>query len=653
MDELKNEQLVDQGSGQTSSVAISQCGNGVDSSSVTINQCTNHTEGSSEAGSGDKPVKHPRKKSGAKTRRRQKGTGGLQLEKSGMYTVRCLINGKRVSKSTGTKDKDEAEQFLKKFLAPYVKDDPEQTYDNIQAAVMTEKQLAKIRAARGPQMKLADAWTEYVKSPMRRDLAQTTLDGKKQVFADFMKFMKKTFPEVLEVRKVTREHTETYLNIIRPDCSSTTYNNRLCVLREMYRVLMKKAMAEENPWEGYRLRPDDSHTRRELTVEELARLVDMASREGFEWRFLFAIAMYTGLRLGDCCKLTWSEVDIVRSIIQKIPEKTKKYRKGRPITVPIHKVLSDLLLQTPVDKRTGYVLPQIGAWATMGHAGMGRIHHRIGKIFHNAGIVTAVKVEGRKHKAPEAGFHSLRHTFVSLSANAGVPLHIIQSIVGHESKAMTLHYFHESLPALQQAVEAIPSISETGEVEQGEVALPDANRMYNRLPVASQPQLPPPAAILPAPVPQVAPEAPVEAAQGVSEDGIARTPTDAEKPLEGRNAARNAMRREKKLADVETANAAAANMGGWGLDNEKASHLKTVNNARKQEWISRCIRKWCVRSKVALLHGSTKLIGLGGWSFLSELWDMGVPMLPDEAVEKLEVFLRAKGVRGQIKSYLK
>ena len=43
-------------------------------------------------------------------RRRSKGLGGLQLEKTGIWTVRCLINGKRVSKSTGTRDREEAEQ---------------------------------------------------------------------------------------------------------------------------------------------------------------------------------------------------------------------------------------------------------------------------------------------------------------------------------------------------------------------------------------------------------------------------------------------------------------------------------------------------------------------------------------------------------------
>ena len=53
---------------------------------------------------------------------------------------------------------------------------------------------------------------------------------------------------------------------------------------------------------------------------------------------------------------------------------------------------------------------------------------------------------------------SRRHTFVSFAANAGVPLHIVQSIVGHESTAMTRHYYHENITALKSAVAAIPTL---------------------------------------------------------------------------------------------------------------------------------------------------------------------------------------------------
>ena len=80
------------------------------------------------------------------------------------------------------------------------------------------------------------------------------------------------------------------------------------------------------------------------------------------------------------------------------------------------------------------------------------------RIFKAANITMSVRLEGRHRRTPEATFHSLRHTFVSFAANAGVPLHIVQSIVGHESTAMTRHYYHENLGALRSAVSAIPAL---------------------------------------------------------------------------------------------------------------------------------------------------------------------------------------------------
>lgn len=578
-------------------------------------------------------------------RRRTKGLGGLQLEKTGIWTLRCIIDGKRVSKSTGTRDRAEAEQFAKKFLAPYVKGDPERTYQNIQAAVMTENQLAAMREAEGPQLKLADLWQAYRDSPMRKDLAASTMHGKEYVVGKFVEYMRELYPEAVEVRHTTRIHTEQYLNYLRRDHSSTTYNNRLCILREVFRTVEKKACLTGNPWDGFPLRPDDSHTRRELTIEELARLVDMASRESNEFRILFGIAMYTGMRLGDCCKLTWSEVDIVRSIIQKVPEKTKKYRRGRPVTIPIHKVLADLLMQTPVEKRLGYVLPQIGEWAALGHKGMSRIHHRIGKIFHNAGIVTSVKVEGRRWRAPEASFHSLRHTFVSMSANAGVPLHIVQAIVGHESTAMTRHYYHENTEALQKAVEAIPSISETGDISEGGVAPPDPSRL-RQVNYRAVPKIPGLLAQGPKPTPsrevsqiEYIPEPQVV----LSDDGVPRANPHADVPVSGRFAERSLARRDEKLAMVEAANSDAQRLGGWGEASVPVQPSRTQDRRARNEWISRCVRRWCQKKNMALLEGTTKLVGNGGYRFLQGVWEGGATASVEEAIDAMEVYLRAEG----------
>jgi hypothetical protein len=58
----------------------------------------------------------------------------------------------------------------------------------------------------------------------------------------------------------------------------------------------------------------------------------------------------------------------------------------------------------------------------------------------------------------EVGFHSLRHTFVSLCRESNAPLAVVESIVGHSSPAMTRHYTHVGELAAGRAVALLPSV---------------------------------------------------------------------------------------------------------------------------------------------------------------------------------------------------
>lgn len=369
---------------------------------------------------------------------REKGMGNLQREKGGRWTMRVCIDGKRYCRSTRTKDRDQAERVLQRFLAPFG---------------LGEHRLP-----------LADVWMEYVRSPNRNELAKATLDSKRQIWMQFAKWMEHFYLPVKDLAGVTQDMVAEYLACLRADHCATTYNSRVCVLREIFRVLSRKAGLEENPWGEVRLRPEDSHSRRELTMDELRRLLDAARKvkvEGeqwndpSEWYKLILIGIYTGLRLGDCCRLTWSQINIGEGVIQVVPQKTKRHHQ-RLVTIPIHQALGQALLGQSDELRViGPVLPTI---SELYNTCRSRVSNRLTAIFKAANIETSVMLQGRRHKTPEATFHSLRHTFVSFAANAGVPLHIVQSIVGHESTAMTRHYYHENLDALKGAVNAIPTL---------------------------------------------------------------------------------------------------------------------------------------------------------------------------------------------------
>lgn len=202
-----------------------------------------------------------------------------------------------------------------------------------------------------------------------------------------------------------------------------------------------------NPFEKVRRMKLKTETRRELTIAELRTILTSATGE---LQTLLAIGTFTGLRLGDCCTLTWGEVDLDRGLIRRIPNKTAK--SGKRVLIGIPEALADVLSLIPTDRRTGYVLPHFAELYTYRNA-QGRptkqpdIAKEIQSHFTACGIQTHKAGTGTatgKRAVVEVGFHSLRHTYVSLHADRGTPQALIQGNVGHSNPAMTAHYLHVS-----------------------------------------------------------------------------------------------------------------------------------------------------------------------------------------------------------------
>ena len=87
-------------------------------------------------------------------------------------------------------------------------------------------------------------------------------------------------------------------------------------------------------------------------MEELKRLLEAAKKADGrsltsgretasplnEWHKLILIGIYTGLRLGDCCGLDWSQISLAQGVIQLVPRKTRRHHQ-RIVTIPIHPAL--------------------------------------------------------------------------------------------------------------------------------------------------------------------------------------------------------------------------------------------------------------------------------------------------------------------------
>ena len=90
---------------------------------------------------------------------------------------------------------------------------------------------------------------------------------------------------------------------------------------------------------------------------------------------------------------------------------------------------------------------------------------RIQAVFKGCGIDTRCAVSGYSRQGADVGFHSLRHSFVSLSANAGASLAAVQAVVGHSNPAMTRHYLHADQNVVKTAVGLLPDVSGNADKE--------------------------------------------------------------------------------------------------------------------------------------------------------------------------------------------
>ncbi|MFZ0828298.1 MAG: tyrosine-type recombinase/integrase [Verrucomicrobiia bacterium] len=321
-------------------------------------------------------------------------------------------------------------------------------------------ELAKWEDEQHPPLSIGQAWSEFLASPNRPDSGESTLrqyEFQWQAFADWMKVK---HPDILTLRDVSKEIAEEYASgLNHGKFSPSTYNKHLNLLMLVFRVVKHKAKLTSNPWEspkrgGFLQRKRmTANSRRELTIDELRTVCQAAKGE---LKTLLALGIYSGLRLGDCATLRWGEVDLPRAMIRRIPNKTAR-RNPKPVIVPVHPVLLEILSETPLKKRVEYVLPELAA---LYNHRTDMVTDMVQRHFKTHGITLHKPGTGKggKRAVIEVGFHSLRHTFVSLCRESNAPLAVVESIVGHSSPAMTRHYTHLGELSAGRAIALLPSV---------------------------------------------------------------------------------------------------------------------------------------------------------------------------------------------------
>lgn len=365
--------------------------------------------------------------------------------------------GRRVRKRLEDEDRRpveglrEARRAQLRIRSPYLTRDRLCRLRAIQAEIARlEDRLAMEMDGAEPPLSLAEAWEAFRDSPSRPECGEGTLFHYRHQWERFRQWMAENRPEVARLADVTEAAARAYaVDLSSSGVSGATYNKHITLLRMVFRILAEEGRMAMDPFASIARKKHRPEGRRALAPEELRKILQAA---GGSLGTLLLIGASTGLRLGDCCTLRWREVDLEAGVIRRKPRKTER-SSGAVVTLGIPGALKEALGCLALQGRGEYVLQDMAEMYLSGKAYA--ISRRIQRHFRECGLETGGKEGRRLREAAVVGFHSLRHTWVSLHAAAGTPAAVIQKAAGHGSPAMTEYYTHIQDSTARQATSAI------------------------------------------------------------------------------------------------------------------------------------------------------------------------------------------------------
>ncbi len=220
-----------------------------------------------------------------------------------------------------------------------------------------------------------------------------------------------------------------------------TLNEYLSGLNVFINWLHDRKLILDNPLKVVKrvdTRRDEKNERRALSLDELKRLVNVASPVNCA---AYLLAAYSGLRRGEILKLEWKDLNLdgENPTITLRAAITKNAQSSNP---PLrHEVVSALLAIRP-DIVTGKVFPTLP-----------RLHRMVAKDWKAANIEFIDK-DGRK-----ADFHSLRKTLCTMMLKAGIPQRIAQEVMRHSDARLTTQVYTDTKQFnLRNAINSLPGI---------------------------------------------------------------------------------------------------------------------------------------------------------------------------------------------------
>ena len=308
-------------------------------------------------------------------------------------------------------------------------------------------------------------WFDHFVKQKQKSRADKTAAAHEQVRDQFIEFLGRRAHENIagvssEDIAAFRDHRESL------GLAPNTLNKDVDCLKAAFGAALKQGHISVNPCAVIENVKDKTEARKETFSLEQVTVIGKAASG--EWKGVILIGFYTGQRLGDCATVQWDRINLTSqdkttASGDQIPAHTIRFQQAKPgakVIIPLNPVLEEYLSRLSKSKADKtFVFP---ALARQAQRNVSPLSKAFKKIMRDAGIQQRVI---RERKADSGGrcvnaltFHSLRHTFNSILANAGIPEETTMVLTDHTSREMNQVYTHRQLQTYIDAVATLPRI---------------------------------------------------------------------------------------------------------------------------------------------------------------------------------------------------
>lgn len=337
----------------------------------------------------------------------------------------------RVRESLKTGNREEAvKEAARRTEFLTLKSEGNKLEKKLRERVATVNEKARYLKAQQSRIPLTEVWQRFpydtsVRGNVRRPLKPKVILKHQQLWDAFLKWMATSRPDTKFFEEVTEADTLAYSDYCRKrlNCGPRGHNDRIKICR----VICGLAGIKPNPFSAVKKWAEVNESRECLELVDLQKIMDVATGE---MRLLVMIGLFTGLRLGDAATLRWRDIKDGR--VYKVTGKT-----GKPVSLAIAPPLQAALPPLPrQSSKQIYIMPGLAElYLKEPQALCKRVRH----LFESAGIEVVENIPGRARAVSRRGFHSLRTSFVSVCARAGVPTELISQWAGHSPQVNAIY----------------------------------------------------------------------------------------------------------------------------------------------------------------------------------------------------------------------